>query len=256
MLLLSTSSLKWYWLHKIFLLAKESNYAWIDLVLDKDNFDTLDAGYVKSLSDEFSIKVLSISAYDRCVEKPKIDKIIEMSKLLDSQIITFSPPHIKDKNVDFYIKYLNKVKKETLKTISIKNIEQKFMLFVIPEYKNANLLDVKSITWDTTLNIEAVDLSTWIDIIKSYEILWTTIKNVYLSDKDNEKTWLIPWNAWGGVSFLPIESLLMKLKMNWYSWFFSLNVKPKEIWVWNDSLVLENLSKVKKYYEKHFLNYK
>lgn len=256
MLLLSTSSLKWYWIHKIFSLAKKSWYVWLDLVVDRSNFDTLDENYLKSLIDEFLLPVLSITAPDKTMEKPKIDKIISIWEMLWCQIYNFTPPHITDKNIDFYISYLNKVKKDTKKTVSIQNIEQKYKLFVIPEYKNANLIDIKKITWDTTLSIDNIDNSSWIDLIKAHEILWNSIKNIFLSDKSWTKDWLLPWNAWWGVSFLPLESLMMKLKTLGYNWFFTLKVKSTELWAWNDNKVLQNLEQVKKYYEKHFVNYK
>ncbi len=53
MILLSTSSLKGYGLHKIFQLVQKSQYNGIDLVIDKANFDTLDAEYIKKLSSDF-----------------------------------------------------------------------------------------------------------------------------------------------------------------------------------------------------------
>jgi hypothetical protein len=65
MLLLSTSSLKGYSLHKIFIFAKKAGYDGLNLDLDKSNFDTLDGEYIKTLSDAFSIPVLSITAYDK-----------------------------------------------------------------------------------------------------------------------------------------------------------------------------------------------
>jgi hypothetical protein len=37
----------------------------LNLDLDKSNFDTLDGEYIKTLSDAFSIPVLSITAYDK-----------------------------------------------------------------------------------------------------------------------------------------------------------------------------------------------
>lgn len=256
MLLLSTSSLKWYWIHKIFILVKKAWYSWIDLVLDKSNFDTIDEKYIKSLSDAFSVPVLSITAYDRWLNKAKIDKIVSMAELLDTQIINFSPPHITDKNMDFYFKYLEKIKKDTRKTIAIQNIEQKFMLFVIPEYKKANLSDIKTVTWDTSLNIENIDRSNWIDLIKAYSILWNSLKNIYINDKNWTKTWLLPWTSGWWISYLPIESFFMKLKSDWYNWFFSLRVNPQELWAWNDEKVLFNLEQFKVYYKKHFLEYK
>jgi len=256
MLLLSTSSLKWYWIHKIFILAKKSNYNWLDLVIDKTNYDSLDEIYLKWLSDAFNIPILSITAPDRWLDKTKIDKIIKIAETLKSQVINFSPPHLWDKNSDWYLKYLPKMKKEHKISIAIQNVEQKFMLFIIPEYKNNNLQDIKKITWDTTLNIESIDKSSWTDLMKMQASLWNSIVNVFVSDRELIKWWLLPWNAWGWVSYLPIESFFMKLKISWYNWFFTLKVKPSELWAWNDEKVIFNLNQFQGYYEKHFLNYK
>jgi hypothetical protein len=66
----------------------------------------------------------------------------------------------------------------------------------------------------------------------------------------------MPGSISGGISHLPIESFFMNLKISWYNWFITLKVKPAELWVWNNQKVLQNLEFAKKYYEKHFLNFK
>ena len=256
MLLLSTSSLKWYWLHKIFSFAKKANYDWIDLVIERLNYDTWDEEYIKSLSDSFWVPVLSITAPDKSLDKQKIDKIITIASTLQTQSITFSPPHITDKWMEWFYKYLAKIKRDTRKSIAVQNIEQKFLLFVIPEYKNANLTEIKKITWDTALNIANVDKSSWLDLLQTQTRLWNTITNVYLSDRNWPKDWLIPWSSGWWISYLPLESFLMKLRSAWYRWYFSLKVRPMELWAWNDEKVLQNLEYVKNYYKKHFLDFK
>lgn len=256
MLLLSTSSLKGYGMHKIFTLAKKSKYDGIDLVIDDKNYDSFDEVYLKWLSDAFEIPVLSITAPDRGLNKEKIDKIVKIAQALHSQVINFYPPHISDKGMDFFPKYLQKIKKELRVKITLQNVEQKFMLFVIPEYKNSNLLDIKKITWDTALNLSNIDKASGIDLAKAQAMLGNTLCHIYLNDRTGLKEWLLPWNAWWWVSYLPIESFLMKLKSSGYNWFFSLRVKPSELWAGNDEKVLYNLDFIKKYYTKHFLEFK
>lgn len=255
MLLLSTSSLKWYWIHKIFTLTKKAKYDWIDLVIDDKNYDTMDENYLKWLSDAFQLPVLSITAPDKGLNKEKMDKIVTIAKVLNSQVLNFYPPHISDKNADFFTKYLQKTKKELRIKVTLQNVEQKFMLFIIPEYKNSNLMEIKKVTWDTALNLSIIDKSSGIDLTKAQSILWNTLTNIYLNDRNWLRSWLLPGNAWGWISYLPIESFLMKLKTWGYNWFFSLRVKPSEIWVWSDEKVLFNLEYVKNYYKKHFLDY-
>jgi hypothetical protein len=69
------------------------------------------------------------------------------------------------------------------------------------------------------------------------------------------KRGILPGGAWGGISYMPLESFLMKLKTMWYSWFITLKVNPKEIGVGNSDRVLQNLEYMRKYYEKHFESY-
>ena len=130
------------------------------------------------------------------------------------------------------------------------------ILDYFPEYKNATLWEIKKITWDTSLDLSSIDSSSWTDILKAKNILWATIKNVYLSDKRWSKIWLLPGWAWGGISYLPLESFFMKLKTTWYNWFITLKVNPNELWVSNEEMVLQNLEYSKNYYKKHFLNFK
>lgn len=252
MILLSTSSLAWYWIHRTFLFAKKAWFDWIDLCLNWYDYDLWDSSYIKSLSDDIWIKVLSITAPSKWLNEEIIDQIVLLSQNLWTQIITFSPPYFKDLSASWFAKHLSKVKQETKISISIKNIEPEFLLLVIPKYKNSSLLDIKKITWDTSLDLSIIDWSSWIDIIHSHKLLWNTIKNIYLSDRD----WKLPWNSWWWISNLPLESFLMKLKTTWYNWFISLKVSPEDIWVWNEELILQNIDNFMAYYKKYYFNYK
>jgi len=65
MLLLSTSSLRGHGIHKIFTIVKKAEYDGIDLMIDDNQFDTLDEKYLKALSDAFKIPVVSITAPEK-----------------------------------------------------------------------------------------------------------------------------------------------------------------------------------------------
>jgi hypothetical protein len=71
---------------------------------------------------------------------------MKIASNLDVQVVNFSPPHFTEKNMEWYLSYLDKIKKDNRISIAVQNIEQKFIYFVIPEYKNSNLLDIKKIT--------------------------------------------------------------------------------------------------------------
>lgn len=256
MLIISTSSLKWYWIHRIFEIVKNSNYDWIDLTVDYDEFDTYSIEYLKRLSLDTWVKVLSLTAPARGMTKEKIDSLFELTFALKAQILTFSPPHTLDKNGDYFSSYINKMKSWYDFSVAIKNIEQKFLLFIIPEYRNTNFIDLKKFTWCTSLDLNSIDKSSWMDLTKAQNILWNSIKNIYFADKTWSKIWLLPGQAWWWMSHLPLESFLMKLKASWYNWFFSLNVSPKEFWVWNEKKLQFNLEQIKSYYFRYFLDFK
>ncbi len=256
MILLSTSSLAWYWLHRIFKFAHKAWFDWLDLSLWWINYDYWDEEYIKELSDSFNMPVLSITAPARWMNEKKVDKIIWIAWILWTQLVTFSPPHFSDKKTTWFTRYLLKVKRDTHISIAIQNVEPKFLFFIIPEYKNATLFEIKKITWDATLDLSSIDPNSWMDILKAQKMLWSSIKNIFLSDKHWSKSWILPWWAWGWISYLPLESFFMKLKISWYNWFISLKVKPSELWVWTEEKVLQNLDYSISYYKKHFLNYK
>ncbi len=256
MLTLSTASLKWYGIHKIFTIAKKAKYEGIDLKLEKWNYDSLDSEYIKSLSDAFEIPVVSVEAPPRWMNKKRVDEVITIAKSLGSQVVTFTPPHILDKDTKWFTEYLPRVNKTERISLSVKNVASKFIFFIIPEHKNSALVELKRITGYTTLDVSNIDINGGTDLIKAQNILWKTIKNVYLSDKFGSKANLLPGMQWWGTSNLPLESFLMKLKASAYEGYISLRVKPSEIWGGNDEKVLQNLEYIQRYYKKHFLNYK
>ena len=254
MLLLSTSSLSGYGLHKIFQLAKKASYTGVDLVMDSENYDSWDKEYLKAISLEAWIPVVNITAPTQKLTESKVHEIIELALFVWAKIVNFSPPHISDKNVKWFKNLLPNLKPEGI-DIAVSNVAPKFLFFIIPEYKNSTLDQIKKVTGSTALDIAWIDASSGMDIIKASLVLGNTIKNIYLSDKTSEKDGLIPGNAGGGVSHLPIESFLMKLKSSGYGGYFSLRVDPIELSAGIDSAVFDKLTKIKEYYKKHFVNF-
>ena len=248
MLLLSTSSFKWYWLHKIFKLASSSWFDWLNLDLSSWDYDAEDVEYVKSLSDEFKFPVLSITAYERKMDSKTVDDLIEKARILWAGIINFYPPFRQDKDTIWFSEYLSKAQENNKDIfLTVINVEPKTFLFFIPEYKDATLSTIKKMTWFSSLNVSNVDPSTWVDLLKSFSILWNSIRNVYLSDKTWLKTELLLWKG-----DMPLRDLLWKLKDSNYNYHFTLKVSPKELWVWHDETVLQRISDQKTYFDKHF----
>lgn len=248
MFLLSTSSLKWYGLHKIFQLVSQTSCDWINLDLSPIDFDTENILYIKELSDIFKVPVVSITAYERKMDNKTVDFIVNMAKKLETKSITFYPPHRLDKDTSWFSVYLPKIKmKNPELNITVMNVEPKTFLFFIPEYKDATLSTIKKVTWETSLIVSNVDPSSWIDLLKTFSLMWNTIKNVFLSDKiwNKQDVFLGKWD-------MPLESLLIKLKENWFKWLFTLKLNPKELSAWKDDQVILRINEAKDFFEKYF----
>jgi sugar phosphate isomerase/epimerase len=207
MLLLSTSSLAGYGLHKIFTLAKEASYDGIDLSVDFDMYDTCDAGYIDSLVTTIGIPVVSLSAPERKLTKKQFDQVLTLANDLGVGVVNIHPPHRLDKEKDWFGEYLKVIaSKYPNIVINIINAPPKTWLFVISEYGDARPETIKKITEHTALSIENVDPASGVDLMKTLVLLGSTMGLVYLSDKSDEEAGLFP-----GDGTMPIESLLIKL---------------------------------------------
>lgn len=89
---------------------------------------------------------MSLTAPAKGLNKKKVDRIVSIATELGVQVITFSPPHITDKDTSWFSGYLPKIKRDTRLSIAIQNVAPKFMFFVIPEYKNSTFTQIKKIT--------------------------------------------------------------------------------------------------------------
>lgn len=171
MLLLSTSSLTGYGLHRVFSFAKQAGYTGIDLSLNFLNFDLWDEDYIYSLTQEFNLPVISITAPNKGMSSENLEKIIRIAEKLSCQIITVSPPHIMDKDTKWFGQHLMKLKQNLRISICVQNVEPKVIFFIISEYRNATLGQIREVTGDTTLDLIAIDGASNMDIMKAQELL-------------------------------------------------------------------------------------
>ena len=251
MLLLSTSTLTGYGLHRVFDFASKAGYDWIDLSLWIMNFDLWDADYVSRLIKLYKLPVRSITAPAKDMSSEKFNQILELWEKIWAVSISFAPPHIMDKDTKWFSMLKDKQKNTDI-SLCVHNVESTFLFFVIPEYRNATFEKIKSVTGCASLDILAVENSAQMDIIRALAVLGSSLKNVYIADKNIAAKWVLPGTWEGGLSYLPLESFLLKLKAQSYMWDISLKVTPKEIWVWDAERVLRHLIATKEYFQKHF----
>ncbi len=248
MLLLATTSLKGYGLHKIFLLAKAAGYDGIDLMIDFDEYDTCNAGYIASLVELSWTKVESITAPERRVTKKQVDEVLRIAASLGVPLVNLHPPHRLDKEKDWFGEYLRVLESKYPNiTIAVTNAPPKTWLFIISEYGDARPETIKKITSHTSLSIANVEPESGIDLMKTFTLLGNTISHVYLSDKREEKNLVFP-----GEGDMPLESLLIRMREAGYTWPFSLLVDPRELSAGEDALVIERLQEAQKFLLKYF----
>lgn len=252
MLLLSTSSLRGYGLHKIFLLAAEAGFDGLNLDLSQGDYDLENPEYIRTLIDQTGFPVLSVTAYERRMGRDQVEKVHRVGEMLGAKIINFYPPHRSDREGSWFNDDLPRVKTHSIgRNVAVINVEPKTFLFFIPEYKDATLNSIKKITGETALSVANVDPETGVDLLKTYSLLGNSIRNVYLSDRSGTKRDLFP-----GKGDMPLESLLIKLRENGYKGAFTLRVSPRELGAGDDLVVLNKLAEAKKWYERYFLEKK
>ncbi len=248
MLLLSTQSLSGYGLHKIFSLAKEAGYDALDLSVDFDAFDTINASYIDSLIQSSGVNVISLTAPERKLTKKHFDQILTLASDLGIGIVNVHPPHRLEKERDWFGEYLKVVtNKYPSITINIVNAPPKTWLFIISEYGDARPETIKKITEHTALSIRNVDPASGVDLMKTFVLLGSTMGLVYLGDKTEEDAGLFP-----GEGNMPLESLLIKLSELEYDGHFALDVDPKYLESGDDEQVIKRLIEAKKFLAKYY----
>ncbi len=249
MFLLSTSSLAWYGLHRIFTLAKHGWFQGIDLSIDFEQFDTFDGNYISELVKEHGLQIISITAPERKLNKVQFDQILMLADDLGVQIVNIHPPHRLDRERDWFWEYLQTItQKYPNIVINIINAPPKTWLFVISEYGDARPETIKKITAHTALSIKNVDPESGVDLMKTFVLLGSTMNFVYLSDKNDGKTGLFP-----GEWTMPLESLLIKMQDIGYNGHFALSVNPEALMAGEEEeTILARIEKSKMFLAKYF----
>jgi sugar phosphate isomerase/epimerase len=187
MLLLSTSSLTGYGLHRIFEFAKKARYDGMDISVDFDLFDTIDAEYLKDISTITGMPIVSLTTPERKLTRKNFDEILTLADTLGVKTVNVHPPHRLEKEKDWFGEYISTMNaKYEDTTINIINAPPKTWLFIISEYGDARPETIKKITEHTALSIANVDPSSGVDLMKTFILLGSTMGFVYLSDKTDE----------------------------------------------------------------------
>ncbi len=245
MLILSTDSLKGYGLNRIFGFAKEADYDGLELVLDKKEFDTQNADYVKDLVKEYKMPVVAVRTFKNSTIK-KTEIVLKIAQELKAKTVILDSPKIFDfKYAEWMKKEVPSLRKKYGVSIALKNSPHETLFVVIPGRAMSSMADLqnfKQVCLDT-----AYLYSKKIDLMKAYRMVKKYMVHVHLSNVRHERMHSFPTEG-----IIPLESLLTKLKKDKYKGDVSVLVRPQDMKVGKDKEVLEKLGEIKSFYENYF----
>ncbi len=244
MIALHSSSLHKYGLNRIFELAKAAGYDGIEVEVDKSNYDTQNAEYIKKLSTKFKLPIVALHAPANGTEK-SVEHVIEMAVYLKCPVVVITPPKLTDfKFTRWLKKEVPLIRKKKGIDIALTNTGGKTFLGFLPERALNDMSDLKKfgmVVLDCSMTASKKQ-----DLIRFYEHMKKLIVHVHLSNVRRRKEYSLP-----NEGILPLESFLKKLKDNEFDGSISVRVKPTELSAGDDDKVVKKLKKVKNFIEDY-----
>ncbi|MDH5596609.1 MAG: sugar phosphate isomerase/epimerase [Candidatus Peregrinibacteria bacterium] len=246
MIALHTNSLSKYGLNRIFEFAKKAGYDGIEIGVDKSNFDTQNAEYIKKLSEEYNLPILALHSPINSTAK-SVRHVIEMAEYLKCPVVVITPPKLLD------FKFANWLKKETPKIrkkkhiqIAMVNAPGKTVLGFLPDRAMNSVADLKKFGM-VALDCSSAASKKWGNLMSVYNHLSKIVVHVHLSNINKHKEYSLP-----NEGILPLESFLKKLKSTGYKGSISLRVRPTELNAGDDDKVISSLKKAKEFIDEFY----
>ncbi len=249
MLLLSTDSLQGYGLNRIFQFAKETGFDGIELTLDPDDFDTLDAAYIAQVARDadFPVIIVRISTKKFASEK-KIRPGIELAVSIGAKRIVLTAPRKSSRGVLSFIRNEAAELREKLgMSICLRNPRGDLIFGFLPQDSMNNMKDLKEfgeVCLDTSYLMKKR-----VNPLQAVEELGEALKVIHFSDAKGESIHLLPSNE----GEVPLESLFQKLKKKGFPGDFVLTVSPESLEVQDREKMIAHLRSMKAFYENNFL---
>ena len=254
-LILSSDSLPNYGLDLIFSTIKEAGLDGIDLAMWKW-FDAWNEDYVKKLSFQYDLPVYVIQTSAKLNQK-EMNKALDLCEATGSTTICINAPRITEFKASSFIKdNLPEYQKQNpgLNFSIINPTNSNFFALPIPEFHFSNVNDiVKKYEAYLGLDIANIDIENFEeDFIRKIEEYSPYISVLYFSDKDKKgHNHLLPGD-WD----LNLTGFLKKLRKIWYARPVSIKIDFSNQELSNRDKIIEQLVKIREFYEKHFLNEK
>jgi len=246
MFLLSTDSLRGYGLNRIFQFAKDAGFEGIEVALDIRQFDTQNAEYLNELQKQNGLPIRVIRTFPNSTIK-QTQLAIDIADAVDAKVVVIEPPRLFDfKYKDWIKKQVPLLRKKYQLSIALKNGPSEYLWGILPGRAMNNIPDLqnfKEVCLDVS-NLYGMKL----DLMRAYDIMKSYLTHVHLS------------NVYRGIDhslldegIMPLESFLTKLKRDEYDKDISLVVRPKLVAAGDDKMVVKNLAKARKFYDKYMV---
>ncbi len=246
MLALHTNSLKKYGLNRIFEFAKEAGYDGIEIGVDKANYDTQNAEYIKELSEKHNLPIVALHSPKNGTAK-SAKHVVEMADYLKCPVVVITPPKLLDfKFVNWLKKQAPQLRKKKHIQIALVNAPGKTLFGFLPERALNSLSDIKKFGM-AALDCSSAVSKKWGNLMTVYEQLKKLIVHVHLSNINKHKEYSAP-----NEGILPLESFLKKLKKNDYKGAISIRVRPSELLAGDDDKVADKLKKIKEFVDEFY----
>ncbi len=245
MITLHTSSLHKYGFNRIFEFAQKAGYDGIEIGVDKNNYDSQNAEYIKKLSEDYKLPVVALHAPVNGTQK-SVEHVIEMAVYLKCPVVVVTPPKLFDfKSASWLKKEINSLRKKKKVQIALVNAPGETFLGFLPVRAMNNITDLKKfgmVVLDTSSTVS----KKW-DLIRIYEHLKKLVVHVHLSNVRRHKEYSLP-----NEGVLPLESFLKKLKNHNYKGAISIRVRPIELSAGDDEKVIKKLKKAKEFVDEYY----
>ncbi len=245
MIALHTSSLHHYGLNRIFGFAKEAGYDGIEIAVDKNDYDTQNAEYIKRLSEKYELPVVALHSPENGSEK-SVQHVISMAEYLGCSVVVITPPKLMDFS---FTRWLKKeapaLRKKKNIQLALENTGGDTFLGFLPSRSLNNITDLKNfgmVALDTSATAAKKE-----DLIRFYERLRKLVVHVHLSNVRRHREYSMP-----NEGILPLESFLKKLKSNGYQGVISMRIRPADLMEGDDEKVVKNLKKAKEFVDGYF----
>lgn len=246
MIILHTNSLSKYGLNRIFEFAKLAGYDGMEIGVNKSDYDTQNAEYIKKLSEQYNLPVLALSSPQNGSSK-SVEHVVEMAVYLNCPVVIVTPPKLLDFGFANWLKKeVPHLRKKKHVQIALVNTPGKTLFGFLPERVMNSLTDLKKFGM-AALDCSSTASKKWGNLMSVYEHLKKLVVHIHLSNIKNHKDYALP-----NEGILPLESFLRKLKANDYKGAISIRVRPSELAAGDDEKVVEKLKKAKEFVEEFY----